>query len=175
MYNYKTINIESEEFINWKNVVNFGEIQSLHDAESTEYAYFGNNRGYWQVYFKYLGNDYKINKNNANFNLEKSDQEEPAVIEILHHNNGIFADFRAHSGHDYFWMKIGKPVERGILVSVTNELSADVSEVRLVYAESTATRHVNTETDENIQFKEEVSFDDQTVGSNQTITGHHRS
>ena len=83
LYNFRTVDIESEESINWKNVLNLGEIQSLHDFVSTENVYFGNNRGYWQVYFNYRGNDYKINKNNANFNLEKKDQEKPVVIEIL--------------------------------------------------------------------------------------------
>ena len=173
LYNYKTVDIESEEAVNWKNDLKLGAIQSLHDVVSTEYAYFGNNRGYWQVYFKYKGNDYKINKNNANFNLDKKDHEKTVVIEIFDHRKGIRANFEAPSGRDYFGIQIGSPLKRGVSVVIKSELRQEVSEVRLVYAASTA-KDVDIETEKNIISTEEVSFDNRTLRYNEEILSTNR-
>ena len=128
-----------------------------------EKVYSGNNRNYWQIYFTHDGENYKINKNNAMFNLfKKSDNGGTVTIEICPYEDVFRVHFIAPSGKAWFKIEKGNRLERGILVKVRNELSEDISDIRVLHAESDK-RKIQIETGGGVVWREFVKFSDREI------------
>ena len=136
LYDIRAINVETGRNVYWKKTIQFGSIPTNSKKNSDEKLYFGNNRGYWQLYFTYNNENYRINKNNAEFNLCKSDKGESLTIEITRHKEEyIYVKFLAPSGERWFYID-KTSMERGISIVVKNELSEEIADVCVLYAES---------------------------------------
>ena len=161
-YDYRAVNVETEQNVYWKKMVHVGNISSQKKRESSERVYFGNNRGYWQVYFTYKGKNHKLNLNNAEFNVSGKDNGKVVSLEIMHHRSYIYVNFKSPSSTTYYYAEEKNPIERGIFVAVRNKLPKTIRDVCVHYAESKSSV-VNTETGENVVWKETVSLEKNEV------------
>ena len=106
LYDYRKVDIETNKNVFWRRAATVSNVPSLGVETSTEHVYFGNNRGYWQVYFTVNGESFKINKNNAMFNLsKKKDNKSVVTIQIEHYKRRHRINFEAVSGRAYFFTK----------------------------------------------------------------------
>ena len=152
----------------------FWKYTNQQQKNSDEKLYFGNNRGYWQLYFTYNNENYRINKNNAGFNLYKSDNGESLTIEITQHKEEyIYVKFLAPSGETWFYTD-KTSMERGISIVVKNELSEEIADVCVLYAESKSKNVEDFEVEENFILRENVNFPVRTVPTEVAIKSVER-
>ena len=179
---FRWVDIETERNVLWKKSISFeGCLSAGDERKANEKVYFGNNRNYWQVYFKHNGENYKMKKNNAMFNLHKSaDNAQTVTIEIRPYRNYIYVNFKAPSGEDYFYTKKENRRESGISVTVKNlgekandTLPHAISDVCVLYIESNK-NGIEIEKDIDVTSREFVRFDNRTVKPRAEITSTKR-
>ena len=172
VYDFRYVDMETEKNVLWRKTIEFKEgIPSGSYCDSVEKVYYGNNRNFWQVYFTHAGTNYKINKNNAEFNLSQTkDKEKLVTIDIMPGCSRV--NFTAPSGGAYFNVGKGDRIGRGILVSVQNKLQQEVSGVRILYAESDQTG-ISIETE--LPWRDILQCQDQKLQQQSSIKSENRS
>ena len=174
LFDFRTVDVETGENVYWEKTIVFkGNFSpGIVREASNEKVYFGNNRNYWQIYFTHDGDNYKIDANNAMFNLSKlRDNGKLVKIKIWRLKNEIWVQFIAPSGKKWFKTIKGNRIERGILLKVKNWLQEDISDIRVLHAESTKNK-IQLDTGENVVWKEFVKFSDIKV-KGKTISTEH--
>ena len=117
--NWKKVNVEDPKcsLITDREEVSLGDIPFEKEATVECEIPFGMGvRGYWQVYFRYRGKSYKINKNNAQVNPWYPEDDGQYVEITIRYEEGekIRLDFVMRSGNAYFyatshWIAIETP------------------------------------------------------------------
>ena len=82
--NLRKINVETGENVVWKQNVNFNArtVPGKTEIASMERIEFSGHQSYWQVYYTYDNNCYKLEKDNAQFNLHSTDNGTNVIVTI---------------------------------------------------------------------------------------------
>ena len=104
VYNFSVVDVETGTNVNKLETVEFNAltIPAGEAVKSKEKVIFEYNRHYWQVYFNYKGWCYKIDKNNAMFNLEEKDNGGKLKITLRSKRNKVLLDFETETDSDTF-------------------------------------------------------------------------
>ena len=158
----KTVNVETGEDIFWtKDVALASKIPSDHETYSPERIPFGNNRGFWQLYFTCQDDEFKINKNDAMLSLTNSDDKKCLDVTIESQdaltctNNclslfrssqklndtidtySIRISFKVSSKHTFFSAVKRSPMVREVRVHVHNQLKDTIYDLGVQFTKST--------------------------------------
>ena len=104
VYNFSVVDVETSANVNKLETVEFNAltIPAGEDVKAKGKVIFKYNRHYWQVYFNYKGWCYKIDKNNAMFNLEEQDNGGNLKITLRAKRNKVLLDFETETDSDTF-------------------------------------------------------------------------
>ena len=179
LYDYRTVDVERHKNVLWEKCVEISsEIPAKERRSSNKFINFGNNRGYWQVYFKCGGSSYKLDKHNAMMNLSDKDNGKVLTVAIIEEENKIRLNFEVPSGKCHFFATEGAPLANGITVELCNRLEEEISKMWVVFAESSKSRGlsyvynfsvVDVETGANVNKLETVEFKALTIPAGEAV------
>ena len=150
----RSVDVELERNVCWVRNARFDEVPKGGESKSDYEIFFGNNRGYWQVYFTFEQKEYKIDPENAEASLTSSGD---LTIDILEDGENIKIDLNAPSFHKTFHAIL---VERGIRIQ--NDMAANLDDICLVFADGLNGNFNSSDPDSlmNSPLKQNLKFDD---------------
>lgn len=98
-YDIRLVDVETLKNVLWFRFLTFQDITIgswKTESKSAENVCFGENFGYWQLYFTYKGDDYRLEKNNCKFTLSpECDQNELRInLSSSSKSDAIVANFQ---------------------------------------------------------------------------------
>ena len=169
----RSVDVELERNVCWIRNARFDKVPLGGEQKSDYEIFFGNNRGYWQVYFSYKGKEYKIDPKKAEASLTSSGD---LTIDILEDGENIKIDLNAPSFHETFHAIPVEPAEKGVRIAIQNNMAADLDDICLVFADGLNGNFNSSDKDslKNTLWKQHVKFDNcnlpASAGERQILT-----
>ena len=85
-YDIKKVDVETLNNVLWYRFLTFQDMTIgswVTVTKSAENVCFGENDGYWQLYFTYKGDDYRLEKNNCKFTLSPDCNQNELKINLF--------------------------------------------------------------------------------------------
>ncbi|ESN95242.1 hypothetical protein HELRODRAFT_179578 [Helobdella robusta] len=161
-YNLKDVNVETFENIAWSRCVTYekciaGDDEVELDANN---ICFGENNGFWQIYFIYKSKNYKLTKPNNEFSLSKDDNKGIMTISLLMNQDEITLEaiFQKGSSNKCFSMIEGIITKRGVNIFVKNELIDQINDLSVTLCETFFMTASNYEDDDDFSSRNQVKL-----------------
>lgn len=162
-YNAGKVDVETLSNVLWSRYVSFDYkiVSELRVKTSGRNVCFGENFGYWQLYFSYEGDDYKLDKNDCKMTLTPECDQQELQIELSSLVNDdkdldIKAKFQISTVSGEFKVVKGKPIVRGVHVCISNQLENNVDFINAVIVEENSSKKASQLNTVNVKFDNNV-------------------